>query len=60
MFELMLGKAKKRPGSSVLYYQALEKGFWAALKAWEQIPKASPSPNLVRKAKFDSFFNKNC
>ena len=32
-FQIILGKARKRPGSSVLYYQARKKGFWAALEA---------------------------
>ena len=32
-FQFILGNARKRPGSSVLYYQAREKGFWAALEA---------------------------
>ena len=36
MFEFILGKAKKLPGSSVLYYQARDKGLWAALEAWKQ------------------------
>ena len=46
-FQFILGKANKRPGSSVLYYQAREKGFWVALEAWKQTPKASPSTHLV-------------
>ena len=29
----MSGNIKKRPGSSVLYYQARKKGFWVALEA---------------------------
>ena len=59
-FQYILGKAKERPGSSVLYYQARQKCFWAALEAWEQTRKASPLPNLVKMAKFDDFFNENC
>ena len=47
MFELLLGNAEKRPGSSILFYQAREKGFWAALEAWKQTAKTSPLPNLV-------------
>ena len=47
MFEFILGKAEKRPGSSVLSYQAREKGFWVALEVWKQTPEALPSPNLV-------------
>ena len=46
-FQFLLGDAKSRLGSSVLYYQTREQRFWAALKAWEQMPKASPSPILV-------------
>ena len=46
-FQFILGKARKRPGSSVLYYQAREKGFWAALEVCKQTPKASPLPKLV-------------
>ena len=53
-----MGKAVKRPGSSALYYQTLEKGFWAALEAWKQTPKASPSSQLVFQAKFDVFSTK--
>ena len=57
-FQLILGKARKRPGSSVLYYQARETSFWAALKARDQTPKASPFSNLVKMAKFDGFLTK--
>ena len=57
-FKFILGKARKRPGSSVLYYQAPEKGFLGALEAWKQLPKASPLSNLVKKAKFDGFLTK--
>ena len=57
-FQFLLGDAKICLGSSVLYYQAREKRFWADLKAWEQTPKASPSPNLVFLAKFDVFSTK--
>ena len=46
-FQFLLGEAKNCLGSSVLYYQAREQRFWDDLKAWEQIPKASPSPILV-------------
>ena len=46
-FQIILGKARKRPVSSDLYYQAREKCFWAALEAWKQTPKASPLSNLV-------------
>ena len=46
-FQFLLGGAKSRFGSSVSYYQALEQRFWADLKAWEQMPKASPSQILV-------------
>ena len=42
--QFVLGNAKNR---LVLYYQAWEQRFWADLKAWEQVPKASPSPILV-------------
>ena len=49
-FQFILGKARKRPGSSVLYYQVQEKGFWAALEAWDQTPKASPLSKLVKMA----------
>ena len=42
-----MGDAKKSLDSSVSYYQAREQRFWADLKAWEQMPKASPSPILV-------------
>ena len=45
--QFILGNAKNRLGSSVSYYQAWEQRFWADLKSWEQVPKASPSPNLV-------------
>ena len=44
---VFLEDAKHCLGSSVLYYQAWEKRFWADLKAWEQTLKASPSQNLV-------------
>ena len=54
-FQFLLGNAKNCLGSNVLYYQAREQRFWADLKAWEQLPKASPSPNLVFLAKFDVF-----
>ena len=33
IFQFILGKSKKRPGSSVEYIQVQEKGFWAALEA---------------------------
>ena len=46
-FQFILGYAKNCLGSSVLYYQAQEQRFWANLKAWEQMPKASPSPILI-------------
>ena len=46
-----LVKAKQHLGGNVLHYQAREEGFWAALKAWELTPKASPSPILVFQAK---------
>ena len=46
-YQFILGKGKKRLGSSVLYHQAREQCFWAALKALEQMLKASPSPHLV-------------
>ena len=45
--QFILGDAKIRLGSSVSYYQAWEQRFWADLKAWELVPKASPSPILV-------------
>ena len=45
--QYILGNAKNCLGSSVSYYQAWEQRFWADLKAWEQVPKASPSPILV-------------
>ena len=57
-FQFLLGDAKNRLSSSVSYYQARELCFWADLKAWEQTPKASPSPNLVFLAKFDVFSTK--
>ena len=53
-----MGKARKRPGSSVLYYKAREKGFCAALEAWDQTPKASPLSKLVKMANFDGFLTK--
>ena len=46
-FQFLLGDAKNCLGSSVLYYQAWEQRFWVDLKAWEQMPKASPSPILI-------------
>ena len=46
-FQFLLGGAKSCLGSSVLYYQAREQRFWADLKAWEQMPKASPSQILI-------------
>ena len=46
-FQFLLGDGKKRLGSYVSYHQTREQRFWAALKAWEQTPKASPSPILV-------------
>ena len=47
-FQFLLGGcAKNCLGSSVLYYQAREQYFWAALKAWEQMAKASPSRTFV-------------
>ena len=46
IFQFILGKAKKRLGSSVLHYQAREQGFRAALKAWKQTLKTSPSPKF--------------
>ena len=46
-FQFILGDAKIRLGSSVSYHQAREERFWAYLKAWEQTPKAWPSPILV-------------
>ena len=45
--QFILGDAKNCLGSSVLYYQVWEQRFWADLKAWEQVPKASPSSILV-------------
>ena len=45
--QFILGNAKNCLGSSVSYYQAREQRFWADLRAWEQVPKASPSPILV-------------
>ena len=45
--QFILRNAKNCLGSSVLYYQAWKQRFWADLKAWEQVPKASPSPILV-------------
>ena len=56
--QYFLGDAKNCLGSSVLYYQAREQRFWTYLKAWEQMPKASPSPILVFKAKIDVFSTK--
>ena len=46
-FQFILGDAENCLGSSVSYYQAQQQRFWADLKAWEQMPKASPSPILV-------------
>ena len=46
-FQFLLKDAKNCLGSSVSYYQAHEQRFWVDLKAWKQIPKASPSPILV-------------
>ena len=46
-FQFLLGDAKNCLDSSVSYYQAREQRFWAYLKTWEQMPKASPSPILV-------------
>ena len=46
-FQFLLEDAKNCLGSSALYYQARQQRFWADLKAWEQMPKASPSPILV-------------
>ena len=46
-FQFLLRDAKNCPGSSFLYYQAREQRFWADLKAWEQMLKASPSPFFV-------------
>ena len=57
-FQFLLGDAKNCLGSSVSYYQAREQRFWADLKAREQMPKASPSPILVFKAKIDVFSTK--
>ena len=57
-FQFILEEARKRPGSSVLYYEAREKGFWAALKAWDQTLKPSPLSHLVKMAKFDGFLTK--
>ena len=45
--QFMLGNAKNRFGSGVSYHQAREQRFWVDLQAWEQAPKASPSPILV-------------
>ena len=56
--QFILGDAKIRLGSSVLYHQAEKQRFWADLKAWDQAPKASPSPNLVFLAKLDVFLIK--
>ena len=42
-FQFLLGGAKICLDSSVSYYQAQEQRFWADLKTWEQMPKASPS-----------------
>ena len=44
---IFLRDAKNCLDSSVSYYQAREQRFWADPKAWEQMPKASPSPLLV-------------
>ena len=57
-FQFILGDAKNCLGSSVSYYQAREHCFWADLKAWEQMPKVSPSPILVFWAKIDVFSTK--
>ena len=57
-FQFLLGDAKNHLGSNVSYYQAREQSFWADLKAWEQTPKASPSPILGFYAKFDVFSTK--
>ena len=54
-FQFILGDAKNCLGSKVSYYQARKERFWADLKAWEQMPKASPSPILVFEAKIDVF-----
>ena len=50
-FKFILGNARKRLGSSVLYYQAWGKGFWATRKALEETTSASSSPNLILEAK---------
>ena len=46
-FQFILAEAKHCLGSSVLNYQAEEQRFWADPKAWEQMPKALPSPILI-------------
>ena len=33
-FQFILARDKKRPVSSVLYYQARKKGLWVALESW--------------------------
>ena len=58
--QFILGAVKNRLGSSVAYYQAQLQNFWAFQEAWEQTPKASPLPKLVKMANFANFFNKNC
>ena len=50
--------SKKLVGRSVSYYQAQKQSFWAAQKAWEQTPKASPLPNLVKMDQFGDFSTK--
>ena len=55
---IFIGDAKNCLGNSVLYYQAQEQRFWVDRKAWGQMPKASPSPILVSKAKIDVFSTK--
>ena len=53
--QFILGAVKNRLGSSVAYYQARLQKFWAFQEAWEQTPKASPLPKLVKMANFADF-----
>ena len=53
-FQLILGLVKNVL-AVVFCTTKLKKGFWAALKAWEQTSKASPSPNLVKSPNLTTF-----
>ena len=52
---IYIGESYKLPGSSVLYYQAQNYGFWAILKSQVKVSEALSLSNLALMAKRDFF-----